>query len=199
MVKILPYLIVILFAFIGGFSLLHSGFPPTHDGEYHIMRFWQFNKVINDGVVFPRWTPDFNNGYGIPLLTYQYPLPNYIAYLFSLFGISLIDSFKLNLFLAHVFSAVFFYLWTRSFWGVIGGIVSSVFYSFAPYRFVDIFVRGSVGEVWALAIFPAFLWSFTSYVDKPRRWNFILSVIFLALGIYSHNILALIFFVFSIS
>jgi len=196
--KLAPYFIIVFFAAFGGYSLLHSGFPPTHDGEYHIMRFWQFEKVINDGAIFPRWAPDFNNGYGIPLFTYQYPLPNYAAYLFSLFGASLIDSFKLNLFFAHVFSAVFFYLWTRRFWGELGGITSSIFYSFAPYRFVDIFVRGSVGEVWALAMFPAFLWSFTSYIDKPSRLSFLFSVLFLALGIYSHNILALMFFIFSV-
>jgi len=190
------YVLVVLFALIALFPLFHEGLIPTHDGEYHVVRFAQFYKVLNEGTLYPRWAPDFNNGYGIPLFNYQYPLPNYISSLFHIFGISFIDSFKLNLIFATIFSAVFMYLWSKSYWGTLGGIVSSIFYTFAPYRFVDIYVRGSVGEVWALAFAPAVLWCLRDYSVTKKRNNVILGGIFLALLIYSHNILALLFFTF---
>lgn len=192
-------IIVVAFAILAGIPLLHPGLHPTHDGEYHIVRFYEFDKVLRLGVLYPRWAPDLNYGYGIPLFNYVYPLPNYVASLLHLFGASFIDSFKLQMFLAGLFGAVFFYLWAREFWGDIGGVVSSIFYTFSPYRFVDIYVRGSVGEVWALALYPFFLWSVTQGINSKGRKYFATASISIALIIFSHNILALIFLPFAVS
>ncbi|MEK7450486.1 MAG: 6-pyruvoyl-tetrahydropterin synthase-related protein [Patescibacteria group bacterium] len=197
--KYLPILLVIIFSIIAGFSLIHRGLPPTHDGEYHIVRFYEFDKALRDGNWYPRWASDLNNGYGVPLFNYVYPLPNYVASFFHIFGISFIDSFKLEMFLALIIGGIFFYLWSKEFWGTLGGIVSSIFYSFSPYHFVDVYIRGSVGEIWALAFFPAFLWSITKLFREKQNKYIVISGIFLALIIFSHNILALMFFAFSIS
>ena len=196
--KILAIVIVLVVAALAGFALLHSGLPPTHDGEYHVVRFYEFNKAIADGSLYPRWAPDLNNGYGVPLFNYVYPLPNYIAAALHLIGFSFIESFKLIMFLSILAGGVFFYLWSREFWGELGGVVSSVFYTLAPYHFVDIYIRGSVGEVLALAIFPAFLWSLTVFVKTRNQLFLPLSGLFLALLVLSHNILALMFCVFAL-
>lgn len=193
------FIFVILASCIAGFALLHPGLPPTHDGEYHVIRFYEFDKTLRGGDWYPRWAPDLNNGYGVPLFNYVYPLPNYVASLFHLLGISFIDAFKLQMFFATIIGGIFFYLWTKRFWGVIGGVASSVFYTFSPYHFVDIYIRGSVGEVWALAFFPAFLWTITRYIQNKQKIFFILSSIFLSLIIFSHNILSLMFLPFSIA
>lgn len=190
---------ILFFAFLAGFSLLHPGLPPTHDGEYHVIRFFLFNEAFNDGNLYPRWAAHLDNGFGVPLFNFVYPLPNYISVFFHALGVSFIDSFKLEMFTAIFIGAIFFYLWAREFWGRLGGVVSSVFYTFSPYHFVDIYIRGSVGEVWALAFFPAFLWAYTKFVKSKQKVFLILSSIFLALIILSHNILALMFFLFAIS
>lgn len=194
--KIFPIIIVLFFTIFAGFSLLHEGLPPTHDGEYHVIRFYEFDKVLRDGNLYPRFAPDLNYGLGVPLFNYVYPFPNYLASFFHIFGISFIDAFKLNMFFATILSGIFFYLWSRYFWGNLGGIVSSVFYIYSPYRFVDIYIRGSVGEVWALAFFPAFLWLITKSLKEKSKNSAFISGILLALVIFSHNILALLFFSF---
>lgn len=202
MKRFLPAVIiffVIFFAFLAGFALLSPGLPPTHDGEYHVVRFYEFDKMLRDGNIYPRWAPDLNKGYGIPLFNYVYPLPNYFASFLHFFGFSFIDAFKLSMFVATIVGAVFFYLWARMVWGDLGGIVSSVFYSFSPYRFVDIYIRGSVGEVWALAFFPALLWSIHKFFYKKGRMYILYASLFLAAIIFSHNILGLIFLFFAIS
>lgn len=196
--NVLPIIICLVFSLIAGYALLHPGLPPTHDGESHVIRFYEFDKTLRDGNIYPRWAADLNNGYGVPLFNYVYPLPNYIASFFHFFGFSFIDAFKLNLFLATIVGALFFYLWSKEYWGNLGGIISSVFYTFSPYRFVDIYVRGSVGEVWALAFFPAFLWSFDQAVKMGKRIYIPLAAVFLSLIIFSHNILAIMFFCFVI-
>ncbi|MBI2028400.1 MAG: hypothetical protein HYT07_02210 [Candidatus Levybacteria bacterium] len=196
---LLSIIIVVLFGVVAGLPLIHKGLPPTHDGEYHIVRFFLFNEAFNDGNIYPRWAAHLNNGFGVPLFTFVYPLPNYIAVFFHSFGISFMDSFKLEMFVAILSGAIFFYLWAKEFWGRLGGVVSSVFYTFSPYHFVDIYIRGSVGEVWALAFFPAFLWIYTKFVATRKKRFSIFSSIFLALIIFSHNILALMFFFFALS
>lgn len=196
--KILPITVVFFFAILAGFSLLHSGLPPTHDGEYHVIRFYEFDKILREGNIYPRWASDLNNGFGVPLFNYVYPLPNYVASFLHLFGISFIDAFKLNMFFATIFGGLFFYLWAKDFWGAYGAVVSSSFYTFSPYRFVDIYIRGSVGEVWALAFFPAMLWAITKLLKEGNKAFVIPSSVFLAAIIFSHNILALMFFLFLI-
>lgn len=191
--------LVIIFSLIASFSLLHSGLPPTHDGEYHVVRFWQFDKVLRDGDFYPRWAPDLNFGLGIPLFSYVYPFPNYIASFLHIFGVSFIDAFKLNLFFAIIMVGIFFYLWTRHFFANLGAMVGAIFYLFSPYLFVDVYIRGSVGEVWALSFFPGFLWAITELILNDNKKFLPVSILFLSLIIFSHNILAFLFFPFAIT
>lgn len=190
--------LAIIITSISVFSLLNKGLPPTHDGEYHVIRFYEFNKTLSDGNIYPRWAPDLNNGFGVPLFNYVYPLPNYAASVFHIFGSSFIDAFKMSMILAAILGSIFMFLWAREFWGDLGGIVSSVFYSFSPYHLADIYIRGSIGEVWALSFFPAFLWSSTKFLKTKNNLYLFLSSIFLALAILSHNILGLMFFGFAL-
>lgn len=198
MKRFFPILFVLCFSFIAVSALLISGLPPTHDGEYHVLRFYQFDKTLRGGDWYPRWAPDLNNGYGVPLFNYVYPFPNYAASFLHSLGFSFIDAFKLNMFIATFVGSIFFYLWSKQYWGDLGGVVSAVFYLFSPYRFVDIYIRGSVGEVWALAFFPAFLWSVTKLFQEKKTLYIVLSGLFLAMIIFSHNILALMFFIFAL-
>lgn len=196
---ILKYKFIILAAIVGMFSVLslsNPGLPPTHDGEYHVLRFQQFHKALREETLYPRWAEDFNNGYGIPLFNYVYPLPNYFAAVVHFTGVSFIDAFKLNLATATIIGAVFMYLFASRFFGNIGGLVSAAFYSFSPYHLLDIYVRGSVGEVWSLGLAPGLLWAYTKFFYTKKITYFSLSVILLALLVFAHNILALVFFLF---
>lgn len=191
-------MIILVITLIGIFPLFHVGLPPTHDGEYHVVRFSQFYKAFIHGDIYPRWAMDFNNGYGLPLFNYVYPFPNYISVVLHTIGLSFIDSFKANLIIATLLGAIFFYFWTRFFWGNLGGMLSAISYSFVPYRFVDIYVRGSVGEIWALCFLPAYLWGMTIAINKRSFSYALVSGVFLSLIIFSHNILALMLIVFSL-
>jgi hypothetical protein len=192
-------IIVIVVSAIAVFPLLHQGLHPTHDGEYHIVRFFLFNEALKDGILYPRWTWYLNNEFGLPLFNFVYPLPNYFASVLYFLGLSFINAFKASLFLSTLVGGVFFYLWAKEFWGRVGGVVASSFYTFSPYHILDIYIRGSIGEAWALAIFPGFLWSITMFIKKKKKIFLPISSIFLALTIFSHNILGLMFFVFSIT
>lgn len=192
-------IVVTVFALLSVWSLFHAGLPPTHDGEYHVIRFYEFDKTLRAGSWYPVWAADLNYTFGSPLFNYVYPLPNYMSSLFHLFGMSFIDAFKANLIVATIAGALFSYLYARNRFGAWGGVVTSVFYTFAPYHFLDIYIRGSVGEVWALALFPLSLYLLDKVAEKKNTLYVLLSSISFSLIIFSHNILAVMFVAFSIS
>ena len=80
------FLCIAIFSLIATLPLFHQGLLPTHDGEYHVVRFYEFHKMISDGVWYPRWAPDLLYGLGVPLFNYVYPLPNYVASFLHFFG-----------------------------------------------------------------------------------------------------------------
>lgn len=194
------YIVCLIILLLPGLiSLLHPGLHPTHDGEYHVIRFYEFYKTLVGGDIYPRWASGLNNGFGVPLFNFVYPFPNYFASLLHIFGINFIDGFKLNLFIGSIIGTVFFYLWTKRYWGDLGGLVAAVSYFYAPYRLLDIYIRGSVGEIWALAFLPGYLW-FISKSGTKINFNYILFAgVMYALIIFSHNILSVMFSLFIVT
>ncbi len=189
--KTAPLVIVLAVAFFAAWPLLGKNFIPTHDGEYHLIRFYEFEKNIRAGIWWPRWAGGLNDGRGVPLFNFFYPLPNFMAVGFRFLGCSLDTSFRLIMAFGLIFGALFFYLWVKELFDSRAAMVGAVFYTLAPYHLLDVYVRGSVGEVLALGLFPAVLWAF----EKKSWW----ASIFLALLILSHNILAFIFMPFLLS
>jgi uncharacterized membrane protein len=195
---------LITISLIAARYLLLPGFIPTHDAEYHIIRLWQFDKVFRSGILIPRWAPDLNNGLGVPIFQFFYPLPNYIGETFHILGFSLIRSVYLTMALGFILSGLTFYLWLRCFFKKWPSATGAIFYLLAPYHLVDVFVRGSVGEIWALSITPLALYLTTKIIlfqitqpkaDPPLAENSIT----LSLLLLSHNILGVLFYFFSLA
>lgn len=184
MKKYIPLTLVLVAAAFAAFGLFTRRFIPTHDGEYHIIRFWQFYKMLSVGDLFPRWAPDLNSGYGLPLFIFHYPFPNYIGAFFHVFGIGFVDAFKLVLATGYLSAVIWCFLWLRSIRSSFVAVCSTIIFAFVPYWFVDIYVRGSVGEVWAIAFVLLTL------LSVERGWP---KVVALAVAgiILSHNITAL--------
>ncbi len=194
---------VFLISFLPLFDLLTSGLPITHDSIDHIARIANFYKNLSEGTVIPRWAGDLNLGFGHPILIFLYPLPSYFASLFHFFGTSYVDSFKLVLGVSYILSGIFMYLWLVRFLGILPAVLGSIFYLFAPYRFVDLYVRGAIGEHAAftfmpLVLFALFLLNNISKKSKVRKYYFgflFLSMSFAGL-ILSHNAISLLFIPF---
>lgn len=171
--------------FIAILPVFGSRYIPTHDGEYHIIRFWQFYASLAGGNWFPRWAPDLNHGYGIPLFTFQYPFPNYVGSLFHLLGISFVDSVKWTLGSGYLLALLFCFLWIRRIFGSKPAVSATIACAFVPYWFIDVYIRGSVGEVWAIA------WVFAALYAIVSGRRLLLTAV-TALLIVSHNIMALV-------
>lgn len=197
MKKIIWIGIVLIVSFWSVRAFFTQSFIPTHDGEYHIIRFWQFDKNIHEGILVPVWGSDLNHGFGVPIFSFFYPFPNYVGEFFHIVGFSFIDSLKLTLGISMIFSSLFFYLWLRCFFKPFASCLGSIAYVLAPYHLVVVSIRGSVGESWALVMFPLSLFLITTLNQSAKRKFYVEGILSfsLALLVLSHNVMGIIFFV----
>jgi len=172
-------------------NTLRTGFFPVHD-DIQAMRLMEMDKCIADGQIPCRWVPDMGYGYGYPQFSYYGPLPYYVMEIFHLSGLGYLNSIKAGLVLLTILSALGMYLLGKSLWGSGGGFVSSILYTYAPYRALDFYVRGDIAELAALAIFPFLFWTVREILTGKKKF-----VIWFAISIAalftSHNISTLIF------
>lgn len=186
-------LLLLLLLIIPLFDLFHFGFPLTHDGHDHIARIANFYESLKDGVVVPRWAENLNWGYGHPILMFLYPLSSYSASLFHFLGFSLTDSTKLVFGISYVLSGFFMYLWIRSFLDRKSAFFAAILYSFAPYRFIDFYVRGAIGEHVGF-IFPPLICYFLYKLSKKYSpWSFLGGTVSIAGLLLSHNMMSVMF------
>ena len=190
--KFFPILLIFI-SLVALLDFFRPGLPLTHDGEIHVARIANFYQSLSEGNLIPRWAANLNWGYGHPILMFVYPLPSYFASFFHWLGFSLVTSTKIVFMLGFVFSGVFMYLWIKELWGKEAGFVSGLLYMFAPYRFVDLYVRGAIGENFAFVWLPLICW-FALKLSKSFKWSYLIggSLSLVAL-ILSHNALSLMF------
>ncbi len=197
MKKALPFLLLCIVSFLPLIALVHPGFPVTHDGQDHVARIANFYQSLKEGNIIPRWAGSLNWGYGHPILMFLYPLPSYIASLFHTIGFSLVDSTKIVFGFAFIASALTMFIWMRAAFGKKAGIVGALLYVFAPYRFVDLYVRGAIGEHVAF-IFPPLIMYFLFKLSQPALRKHVVTntigvAVSIALLILAHNAIAIMF------
>lgn len=179
--------LLVLFLSIFSFaSLLRPGYFPMHD-DMQAMRTLQMDKCIHDFQIPCRWVPDMGYGYGYPQFNFYSPLPYYVMESFHLVGFSVLASVKIGFLLTILISAIGMYLLGRELWGKAGGVLSALFFVYAPYRAVDMYVRGAVGEFWALSFLP-FVFYFSKRIFEKDKWAPLGFSLSLACLLLSHNV-----------
>lgn len=177
-------------------DLLHPGFAITHDGQDHIARIANFYANLQQGILIPRWAANLNWGYGHPILMFLYPLPSYISSLFHFLGFSLIDSTKIVYFLGMFASGFAMYAWLSRFWNKEASLFGSLLYVIAPYRFVEIYVRGDIGENLAFVFVPLVLLYIHNLSVREEKEDIVFGSLSFALLILAHNAISLMFLPF---
>ena len=192
--KYIKITILVLLSLILSWRLFRPGYPSMQD-DIQVFRLQQYDQCLKDGQIPCRYIADGGLGYGYPLFNFYSPLPYAIAETAHLTGFSYINSIKIA-FIIPTFLRVFgMYLLSSVFFGASGGIISATLYALAPYQAVNSYVRGAIGETWALSLIPLVFWSL--YQKRNR-----LSVLFLSLLMLSHNLTLLyaipLLFIFSV-
>jgi hypothetical protein len=168
-------------------------FWGAHDARHSVYFLYEFDRSIQDGILYPRWSPDITFGYGYPLFNIYGPLAFYLGEAFHLLGLDLLWAIKMVFAASFVLSGLAMYLFVRKLMGRWAGLIAGLVYVYVPYHIGDVYVRGAFAESMALVFFPLILWSFYEAVENPRPIALVGGALSYAGLIFSHNGLLLLF------
>jgi len=172
----------------------HTGYFPTHDGEWAVVRLADMFRMLRDFQIPARYSGELNFGYGYPLFNFAYPFPYYLGIAIHFLGFGFVNTIKIIFAGSVIFSAFFMFLASRNLWkNTWAGIISAIMYIYLPYRMVDLYVRGSIGESLSFALFPLLFYLSVKLIKKSSV--LLISSIAFVTGalIMTHNIMAVLF------
>ncbi|MFA5024888.1 MAG: hypothetical protein WC503_00065 [Candidatus Shapirobacteria bacterium] len=190
---LLVFLIVPTFTF-----LLKPGLYWNMHDDMQMIRQMEMEKCLKDGQIPCRWTPDLGYNYGYPLFNFYPPLPYFVGQVFRNVGFSYVTTVKLAALALIVGSSLSMYLLANSLTGYLGGLLAAIFYTYAPYHAVNIYIRGAMNEAWATLFFPLIFYFSKKFLTTNKQnisYLILLSLSWAGL-LLSHNPMALTFVLF---
>jgi hypothetical protein len=164
-----------------------------HEWLAYLFRLFEWMRDWRDGQLFPRWAPDLAGGYGMPHFVFFAPGVFLGAGPFVLLGAPIEVALKIWMAIVGIAGGLGAFLLVR---GETrrddAALVAAVAYTFTPYRFVDLYMRGDLAEYAALCFIPLALWCYRELARCPpeRRVRFALGASFShAALLISHTII----------
>jgi hypothetical protein len=188
------WLLVVLLTLFAVAPLAQPGFFwGAHDARHSVYFLVEFDRSIQDGILYPRWQPDYAFGYGYPFFNIYSPLAFYLGEAFHLLGLDFVAAVKVVFGMGFVLSALTMYLFARRVLGRWPGLVAAAVYVYVPYRLEDVYVRGVLAESFAFVFFPLLLWAFLELVETGQRRYLLAAGVSYAALLCTHNGTALTF------
>ncbi len=152
--------------------LLPGYFWGANDARHHVYFLFEYDRLVQDGIWWPRWSPDFAFGYGYPFFNIYGPFSHFLAQLFHTFlGFEFTAAIEAVFVTSILASAAAMYLCVRSWLGRPAALIAAVAYTYAPYHLLNLYVRANLAESVAFVWLPLCLWSARQAVRRPSwRW-----------------------------
>lgn len=183
---ILTIFLLVLLSIPLTLQTFQPGFFVGDDGEWMIIRSSAFHEALRDGQFPVRYLGRLNHEFGYPVATFLYPGYLYLTEPLVIAGFTFVDAIKIMFALTMVSSGFFTYLWLCKLFDKWSALIGALVYLYTPYHLVDMYSRGSLGELLALTTVPFILWNI-------ERRSLFFSAIGVAGLILSHNIMAALF------
>ncbi len=185
--QLITAFLLALCVFAGSWVLLQPGFFRAHD-FVHAARIAEMSRALEAGHIPPRWSANFGYGYGMPLFSFYAPLP-FIVGAFFLQLLTVVAVLKLLIIIATIGTVVGMYLFAREYFSRTASVLAAFAATMAPYRAVNIFVRGALSEVWGMAWTPLVFLG-VARISRARGGFLILSLSVAGMAL-SHNLVTL--------
>jgi len=185
---VFPIIILFFFCLVQFSSFFNSSWPVTHDGINHAIRIREYFREIKNGQFPVRWADTLDYQYGIPLFTYVYQGPYILSSIPMALSFDEVTSYKIVLFFGYIlgiFGIYAIYAKKNKFFAC----AAAILFGLTPYLFLDMFVRGALGEIIAIGCMPWVIYA----MENNKHSLAILSLWFI---IISHNFLGVIFLCF---
>lgn len=173
--------------------LLAGRLPWAADTLIHFYRLVELDHLLRHGYLFSRWSPDLAYGYGFPLFHFYAPLSYYVAGTLTLLGLDFTPALLATFISLVIVAGLSAYAWAADTFGRRAGVVAAATYVTAPYLLYNVYHRGALAEVLAMALMPAILWAMTRLARDGTPRFLVLSTLLYAALLLGHNITALVF------
>lgn len=165
----LLWLAVALTVFAAAPFLLPGYFWGANDARHHVYFLFEYDRLVQDGIWWPRWSPDFAFGYGYPFFNIYGPLSHFLAELLLHFGRFSHTAAVESIFVLGIAgSAAAMYAFVRSWVGRAGGLIAALVYTYVPYHLLNLYVRANLAESMAFVWLPLCLWTARQAVLTSR-------------------------------
>lgn len=182
---------LIVLSLLISWPIFQPGYFFHHD-DLQVMRIFEMRKCLEDFQIPCRWVPDMGYGNGYPLFNYYGVLPYYIGGVLS-YLLGFVWAAKMLFLIPLILGPLAMFYLGKEVFGEKGGFVSAILYLFAPYRALDIYVRGAISEVFAISIVPLVFYFSLRLIKQKSLLNFIGFSLSLGLFLLCHNIMTLFF------
>jgi hypothetical protein len=164
-------------------------FLHGHDAWSHLSWYLGFYDVLREGVLYPRWLPDVNQGDGGPLFVYYGPT---FAYLTSAFAslVGIVGGMKLAAFASWWGAGAAMYGLARVHWDHKVSLVAGLAYLLSPYHFYALYERAAFAESVQFVFCPLVILGVLRAEKGGGRLNFIFLSMAVAGSIVTHVVTA---------
>ena len=165
----------------------------THDLPHFVPIMEQFDKVLRSGVLYPRWNPDFNFGYGTATANFYPPGTFYVASLIN----AVVHDWVITLFIICALSlgasGIAFYALSRTSYGKLSSAAAALFYMLLPFHQLDLYWRGAIPEFVGYAFMPVILYFALRLGSEGRLRHYAALGLFHGVYLMSHIPVAYLF------
>ncbi|MDO8269508.1 MAG: 6-pyruvoyl-tetrahydropterin synthase-related protein [Candidatus Levybacteria bacterium] len=181
------YILIFFLAVIPLYSLFSQQLLFTQDGYTHLVRGAAYFKALSNFEIPPRWAGELNYGYGMPLFIFVFQLPYQLFSLLIAFGFSLSNAFRILIFASYFLSGVTMFLFSKKFFkDTKTAFLVTMLYQFFPYRFVDLIIRGSIGEAFTFVFLPLVLYGILELNEKKSIRGLVIVILGTSSLLLSH-------------
>ncbi|MCB9138007.1 MAG: hypothetical protein H6642_06655 [Caldilineaceae bacterium] len=168
-------------------------FWGANDARHHVYFLFEFDRLVQDGIWWPRWSPDFAFGYGYPFFNIYGPFSHFLGELLHHFlGLDFVPAVKSVFVISIVASAATMYAFVRSWGGRRAAVISALVYVYIPYHLFNLYVRANLAESMALAWLPFCLLAVRmAMLRGSRPWIVMTAVAYAGLFLTSNLIVVL--------
>lgn len=178
------FLLVLVGALLTLWPLLQGkGYPFTHSYGFNMQWSAQYGAQVMAGQFYPRWLEQSWASLGQATFSFYGPICMVATLPFAFLGWTISERLVGSLVLAVLMMGIGSYLYAqrlfphnRWLWGIVGFLAME-----SPYFVQNVYVRGAMGEMWAMVTIPWILWAGHRCVTLSRRRGPIL-VLALAYG-----------------
>lgn len=176
----------------------HGNFP-SHDGNFHIIRIFEYFQSLKYGQFPPRLASGLLQDYSYPIFVFYPPLTYFLGAILIFLGFNVLIATKLLYILGFLMGSIGVFFFLRSLIDNLPALTGSLIYSLIPYRAVELYVRGDLAEFLAYSFFPWLLWTNLKFLKGTKNiLNICILSLFITILVILHNLSAFIYSLFLI-